>query len=468
MSEEEKLVLNELLDRYERSKWFREGYSKQRVLMKASEVPEIHAMEENADAWRSLLQGLARLKQYGLLDYSWVRFEKDHLVDEIWLCTAPEAVEKAYEAAGRTPKAAVLVQLRQQLSDALPSFRQDSDLFRFLTECMETIDTKHRMPRFFSEYIRLTEEILRFLAVLENLAAENSAVEHSSFEKVRNPGIPGTDGEARQELMERVLSTRLYGDSKYFERFVKSKVLSILRYLDTEELGDDQLLLQRGVTRWPQIFEFTGPVELQLENGDLISFAALTDGAYINSETLRHVRRVSLIPVGGNPVRRILFIENKANYVDYVMRKRSKDELVVYHGGVFSPAAGQWFSLLAQAKERCCPDAACFHWSDIDLGGFRIFVRLRDTYFPDVQPWQMDVETLHANLKSCMSIKDRSYGGKLEKLLKDPGYQIFHPVIRCMLRENVRLEQETLVGSDPITKLLNVDKYDKEEEREGV
>ena len=430
MSEEEKLVLNELLDRYERSKWFREGYSKQRVLMKASEVPEIHAMEENADAWRSLLQGLARLKQYGLLDYSWVRFEKDHLVDEIWLCTAPEAVEKAYEAAGRTPKAAVLVQLRQQLSDALPSFWQDSDLFRFLTECVETIDTKHRIPRFFSDDVRLTEEILRFLAVLENLSAE-----------------PGTDGPARQELMERVLSTRLYGDSKYFERFVKSKVLSILRYLDAEDLGDDQLLLQRGVTRWPQIFEFTGPAALELENGDSISFAALTDGAYINSETLRHVRRVSLLPVGGSPVRRILFIENKANYVDYVMRRRSVDELVVYHGGVFSPAAGRWFSLIAKARAACCPDAQCFHWSDIDLGGFRIFVRLRDTYFPGLQPWLMGVETLQANRKSCMSIKDRSYRGKLEKLLEDPGYQIFHPVIRYMLRENVRLEEEALVGS---------------------
>ena len=148
LSDEEKLVLNELLDRYERSKWFRDGYSKQRVMMRASEVPEIQMMEENADAWRELLKGLARLKQYGILDYNWIRFEKDHLVDEIWLYTSSESVAKAYEAAGRTPKAAVLGKLRQQILDALPSFRPDSDLFRFLAECMETIDTKHRMPRF--------------------------------------------------------------------------------------------------------------------------------------------------------------------------------------------------------------------------------------------------------------------------------------------------------------------------------
>lgn len=38
LSEEESVILEELLNRYERSKWFREGHSNQRVMMRAGRV----------------------------------------------------------------------------------------------------------------------------------------------------------------------------------------------------------------------------------------------------------------------------------------------------------------------------------------------------------------------------------------------------------------------------------------------
>ena len=417
---EERLVLNLLLDRYERSKWFFEGFSKQRVLMRASDVPEISALEENADAWRALLDALKRLKQESVVDFSWVRFETGHLVDEIWLVTQVEAVSKAYSLAGRKPKADGLLELEHQICDALPEFRERSDLKCFLEECLETVRLRRRMPRFFSEDSVLNGDILKFLAVADAAGSQSDSDEG--------------------DMMERVVSTRLYGDSKYFERFVKGKVLSVLRYLDTEELSDDQLLLQRGVTRWPQIFEFAGAVDVVFDDGSIVSYAALRDGAYINSETLRRV-----ISVRFGDLRRILFIENKANYVDYVLHRRQSDELVIYHGGVFSPAGGRWFSLLSEARRLYCPSAACFHWSDIDLGGFRIFVRLRNTYFPDLIPFLMDADTLRKNREMCMSISGNAYRQKLERLLQNPDYSVFYSAIQLMLQENIRLEQEALL-----------------------
>ncbi len=419
LSEEESVILEELLNRYERSKWFREGHSNQRVMMRAGNVPAIAAMEENADSKRAMIEGLARLKQRGLLDYTWVKFEKGNLVDEIWLCTDEAAVAEAYRMTAREPKAEKLDRLMRQLEGALDSFSSESDIHVFLTECMEIIREKHRMPGFFTEDANLTDDILRFLAAAEDLSSGR--------------------GES-PEMMERVISTRLYGDSKHFERVVKPKVLSIFRHLDTGDLSDEQLLLRRGVTRWPQVFEFTGPVSILLQNGSEVSFSELTDGAYLNSGTVSHIRKVNL-----SSVRRILFIENKANYVDYAARRRRSNELVVFHGGVFSPAAGRWFSLLAEARTHFCPEAGCFHWSDIDLGGFEIFVRLRDCYFPDLKPLMMDEETLCRNKDKAMRIGSDSYLRQVGKLLEDERYAVFHPVIRYMLNENIRLEQEALL-----------------------
>lgn len=442
LSVEEAAILNELLDRYERSKWFREGRSSQRVMMKAENVPALMAMQENADARRAMLNGLAHLKQSGLIDYSWVKYEKGNLVDEIWLCTDGPAIAEAYKSAARVPKNEKLDCLARQIEEALDSFSPDSDIRMFLAECMDTIRVKRRMPRFFSDEEDLTDEILRFLAVAEALSTGRPAI----FDEKYIPGELGPEPAQQEgpdgssEMMERVISTRLYGDSKHFERVVKPKVLSILRYMDTDGLSDEQLLMRRGVTRWPQIFEFTGPIALLLQNGREVSFGELTEGAYMNSGTLSRIRKVKL-----SSLRRILFIENKANYVDYVARRRKPDELVVFHGGVFSPAAGRWFSLLAEARAEFCPEAECFHWSDIDLGGFGIFVRLRDTCFPDLKPWMMDEDTLRLNRDKAMTITSDSYLRQLQKLVRDERYSVFHPVIRYMLTENIRLEQEALL-----------------------
>ena len=85
------------------------------------------------------------------------------------------------------------------------------------------------------------------------------------------------------------------------------------------------------------------------------------------------------------------------------------------------------------------------HWSDIDIGGFRIFARLRRELAPQAQPWRMDVETLRQFDAGTMPITDQRYLNALKKLLDDPAYEIFDEVIRYMIRHRVRLEQEQCI-----------------------
>ena len=63
-------------------------------------------------------------------------------------------------------------------------------------------------------------------------------------------------------------------------------------------------------------------------------------------------------------------IENKANYISYINGMTAEDELVIYHGGCYSPIKGRWLRLIAEEAEKS--KIQVFHWSDIDLGGFRI------------------------------------------------------------------------------------------------
>lgn len=86
-----------------------------------------------------------------------------------------------------------------------------------------------------------------------------------------------------------------------------------------------------------------------------------------------------------------------------------------------------------------------FHWSDIDLGGFRIFARLKQNIVPELKPYRMDIETLRSHRDRALPLCGESYRRKLEALLGDPEYRIFHSLIEEMLRSGLRLEQEQLL-----------------------
>ena len=141
---------------------------------------------------------------------------------------------------------------------------------------------------------------------------------------------------------------------------------------------------------------------------------------------------------------RVLFIENLANYLWY-LKKRSPSELVIWHGGFYSPLRGRWFRKIYEAGKRAGSAISYFHWSDIDLGGFRIFARLKRNIVPELKPYRMDTETLRSSRDRALPLCGESYRRKLEALLGDPEYRIFHSLIEEMLRSGLRLEQEQLL-----------------------
>lgn len=487
-------ILQELLDRYERSSLFRDrnqpsagsdaGKNQgllpnqrrsgvRRIQFRVNSFGKLNVLLEDADRRKEFLRAAGDLKSRGLIDYEWVKYEKGNLIERIWLITEEDRLLESYRICRRVGKEQQILQLEKQIRSALDRLdieagaqkhgcREESadDIQAFLKEMLQSVREHHSVPRFFfhgKNTLRSTqcsyeknESLLRFLVVLS-----------------QNKG----------ELQERVVSTRLYGDSKYFERELKTKVVSILRYIYAsrrelnivseqrkreaavfeteggaagtppaflkqetelpEEKSSEELLEERGIVRWPEILEFCGKIQMTLDNGQEISYQNQIFGAYVNSDTVRHATCVKM-----GEVARVITIENKANYVWYITTHRKEDELVLFHGGVFSPVKGQWLKLIAKAGEETERSISYRHWSDIDVGGFRIFLRLKKEIFPEVLPMSMDVKTLERWREKCMHIDDERYIALIRKMRENPDYEMFHDVLDYMTVHRVRLEQE--------------------------
>lgn len=410
-------MLNTLLDKYEQSTAFQTGVFSRKIMLSISKETSLQEMLEQIDEKCLFFTVLDQLKAQKFIDYSWVKYEVGNLVDKVWLL--PESIDTCYRELGRVPAAELLDSFQKLASAYLKKFKADSDFANYIREAIQYTTNKKKLKAPFTENMTLNADLLECLAKLDE--APN--------------------------LMERVFSSRYFGDSKYFERILKSKVLSILREIQKETIGfdedasndflsDEDLLVARGLYRWPEIFELNGSVIFQLDDGSSIDMSTQIYGAYINSDTVKHI-----VSVDGSQIQRVVLIENKANFVDYQANLKESGDLIVYHGGFYSPMKGMLFTKIYEG----CRNASFYHWSDIDLGGFRIFHRLRKNIIPEIQPLFMDADTLRANADTCLTIKSDGYLHQLSVLSENPEFSIFFDVINYMLKNRVRLEQENLI-----------------------
>lgn len=136
---------------------------------------------------------------------------------------------------------------------------------------------------------------------------------------------------------------------------------------------------------------------------------------------------------------KVIFIENKANYIDYIQNKKKDNELVIYHGGMYSPNKGEFFKKIYSAGK----NIKYYHWSDIDIGGFKIFIRLKEI-IPELIPYKMD-KIAFLSKKDYWIEMDLGYFKKMQNLKNDEKYNIFYDVIEEMLEHKSKLEQEAFI-----------------------
>ncbi len=338
--------------------------------------------------------------ELGLIDYDWEGYEEDNIIKSVWL--RQDAIDTAYKAISRASK----YDKSSLVIDALSvlDFINYEWMSSLKSDVIEKFNkTKTVTPILFDDVDRCLE-MLKLLSFL--------------------------DIHIEERLHERLISVKLYNDSKHFQKHLKGKLLSLVRkYTDINE--DTVALASVGITHNPETIEWCGPLRIKL-NGCWLDFGVFETGAIINADSVTAIE--SLMP---DEVTKVTFIENRGTY-DHYKKHRAKSELVIYHGGFAGLKKQQFYRVLYDTL----PDAAYQHWSDIDLGGFRIFVLLKQI-IPTLSPYKMDIETLKEAEGYWMSIS-KEYIKQLALLLDRQSYEVFHDLIHYMLVHNCRLEQEAI------------------------
>ena len=408
------IILNALLDKYEKSKSYLNDVNR-RIIIKAENINQYHI--ENYDDKIVFHNIVKELKRKNLVDFSWIKYEEDNLLNEIWLIK--ENIDDAYNEIDRdNPKQAykeVLIYLEKT------TFKEQW-IVKFCNEMRKYMLKKQKEHPLLPK--NKTKEILIALKEIDNMQLSKDA----------------------NNILKRAFSMKCYHDSKYFEKNIESILIKIVKRYYTnmnlenilEEISDNDVLAQIGIVIYPEVIEFCGNMKCEID-GVKLTFSSKTKGSYINAHTIQNISNIELINT-----KKIILIENKANYIDYIESKK-EDEFVIYHGGFYSPVKGKFFEKIYNASKEEKRKYIYYHWSDIDIGGFKIYVRLRDNIIPELLPYRMDKNTLIEN-KIHWSSFDNKYRELLKKLKQEDKYNVFLEVIDYMLEKNIRLEQESIIS----------------------
>ncbi len=417
------LVLGGLLDRYEKSRHFMEGNSQRRVLLNLAkgDLPEYDIESPLIrETFNSVVDELAGK---GLISFEWLKYEEGNIIEKVWLNTS--RVEDCYTEISRKAKRTVLDTLLKRVIN-LKETTKGSWMALFMADVERSIYEKASTAGLLPADEEQAMAILDALDYLGRLE----------------------DG----QCLERVFSLRCFGDSKYFEKKVKNRLVSIIKKycikLDfQEDLSDDEVLMQVGIMQSPDQVDFKGGI-CGMVSGKRIDFSVFIHGISLNADTIR-----DLTIEGMGCVRRILFIENKANYLHFLAANKDDAWMAVFLGGFYSPAKGAFFKKLYEAA---CPNGIqFFHWGDMDLGGFLIYKRLKTNIIPSLKPFLMHKEAFESRMAYGVAFDSR-YASKLRALQDDALLPEFKDLIKLMLDKGLRIEQEAFLKEFPSSHFLDI------------
>lgn len=408
-----RVILSHLLDKYENSKHlFEPGTSARRVMLRIEkkELPEYKYQDASVrDAYNQAAQEL----------------EKERLVALEWVEGRPvlsavilnlDKVDACYLFLGRKhPKEQALLVVKtieKELSSVSTPW-----IMSWRDEICENAKNEFRIPAYCRKDTEFLAKLLIALAMFDQLHG--------------NP------------ITMRTFSSKCYHDSKYFEREIRDEFLRIAQkyctdfseICDQEELGVRDKLAYLGIYARSEIYELSGDFSIETANGIVHTKALMPYGIALPSTVVDSILSMDLKNIG-----KILFIENKTNYDEYVLSELSADELVVYHGGFLSPQKRKLISILATAIPKGVP---VYFWGDIDLGGFQMFSHLQHL-IPALQPIKMtgeDVATFH----ETGLVRPSAYLEKMKVALEENKYPLFSDAINEMIKYGVTIEQEVFL-----------------------
>jgi hypothetical protein len=409
----ERELISTLLDRYEASVFFKTATAPtHRIMLTLYDGGKTNFPSydiEKPELRERINRAVIALSEKNLAGYQWMRGELNHFIAKVWLNY--DNLANAYSFIKREPANDAAGNVCAELLDAMNRVKS-AWIKNFLNDCHQTIVRKRKLTG--------------MIGLPHTKEERGNLISALVF----------ADNKDEPELLERVFSIQCFGDSKKFDT-VKNQFINIIKhYHDCDsDASDEELLRLAGISKYPEQFEFRGPLSIHFDQAS-IDFSVFTEGAGCNSRDIKRAA-FSIAP----NIKRVLSIENRANFFDYIYRQKNEDELVVYHGGQFSVAKGLFLKMLSRAIP---PNCVWEHWSDIDYGGFAMLARLRHEIKTEVLPWRMHRNELMRYIHFTTPISAH-YAEKLKTLVVKKELADCAQTIEYMIEKKIRLEQEAML-----------------------
>ena len=386
MATYEKDILGRLLDAYERSATYR-GASKvrQRFSVRPAEVAPAYADDARIEVFRAFNEAAGTLANAGLVTLA---RKRNGVIERITLCE--DALDGAYRACGREPKRG----RDAALSALLSSYRGKNDVLdAYIADQLARVAA--------NKPVRNADDLQEYESILRVLASVY-AVEEETF--------------------QRDFSVRTLGDSKAFEAVCGKVRTILLKYGDFSD--EDTVFEELNIVRNPGHVYFKGEGRICLD-GQWLDFSGLAGDFAISSALLPCVTQIEVLGAA------VITIENLTTFNAF----HEPGFFAVYLGGYHNSLRRAFIKKLYEQNQ----NREYFHWGDIDAGGFRILEHLRVKTDVPFIPYRMDAATLLANRAWArpLTARDRT---RLEAFLGGE----FDEVVRVMLAEGIKLEQEAL------------------------
>lgn len=387
MTNYKKIILNFLLDKYERSKSFTgDNKIEQRFSVKIATLFPKYGDEAEYDLFNALNEAVLSLSE---MDFVSFKRKKNGVIESVLLKFT--RLYDAYAYLTRTPKA----ETNRNLIGLLEQYDGKNDLLtRFCTVQKERI-AKNKRAEYFDGDIAEYEKLLKAVSMIFDEA---------------------------EETFIRDFSIKVFGDSKSFES-IKEKVKRLLfQYGDFPD--EETVLEDLNIVKNPGHIYMKGSALIYI-CGQIIDLSKFRGDIAISSALLPDIERI--IVTG----KRVLTIENLTSFHAF----SEKDAFVVYLGGYHNTHRRHFIQQLFQDN----PTAIYYHFGDIDAGGFYILLHLRNKTGVSFLPYHMDISTLQQYRDYTKPLTESDVR-RLKKLADTE----FSDTISYMLTNNCKLEQEAM------------------------
>lgn len=399
MVQYDRKVLNYLLDTYENS-LLSTGENKRRIQIEfrftKNSIPSY--FDESSAEYENIHVSMKLLESKSLIRIIWKDNKRDYLIQKVRLTT--EHISEAYRYVGRKPKRGL----------------EEENILLI----QKYLDVKAPVTVTFAGYLleRLqNHQSVKEYIVLENMKETDQFLQACVLVE-----------QNRKPCYIREFSIMHFQDSKYFEQ-IENRIAKVFRQFSGEytEMDTLELLAEYGIYRTPNYVYFKGDARISMGE-KLFDLSLLKQGIGISGEDLEHICFSDLAGI-----KKVITIENLTSFFRY----REEDSLLIYLGGYHNRIRR---TLLKMVYETI-PYAGYYHFGDIDAGGFSILLDLRKKTGIPFSSYHMDLDTLkqYKQYGKPLTESDRK---RLEKLCQE---EEFCEVIRFMLEEDIKLEQECII-----------------------